>query len=132
MMRYIERQLNHQRQLLSLELPQILQTRSQSLNFRLKRILGMVDVAAEEHDIDRAASEMEEARRCLEGSTGDLMYSRSDGDEDSESDNDSQPFSKFLANAHIEMIQVDALPSPACDTAKFAVIYVTDTFSLNV
>lgn len=119
MTRYIERQLNHQRQLLTLELPEMLQDRSQRLNDRLKRILGLDDQQQSEPQEDlpewRADCQSEEDGEYdedqdhgLRGSAGDLLY------------DESRQYSK-LAHAHnIEV--VDALPSPACDTAKFAVI----------
>lgn len=131
MTRYIERQLNHQRQLLTLELPEMLQDRSQSLNDRLKRILGLDDQQQSEPQDDlpewRADCQSEEDGEYdedqdhgLRGSAGDLLY------------DESRQYSK-LAHAHnIEV--VDALPSPACDTAKFAVIsntYLSVSLSLS-
>ena len=103
MTRYIERQLNHQRQLLSLELPEMLQNHSKSLNERLKRLLGIVDQPQPE---DMPPGDLEEDE--LRGSAGDLLF-----------DEAQQRFSR-VANYQFEV--VDALPSPACDTAKFAVI----------
>lgn len=123
MTRYIERQLNHQRQLLSLELPEMLQNRSQSLNERLRKILGLVDNESEDWRADQATTTDDDEEEDEEGPHHQLsMGSAEGGPEGSAGDlfnDDPRPYSK-LANAHIEV--VDALPSPACDTAKFAVI----------
>lgn len=119
MARYIDRQLHHQRQLLTLELPEMLQNRSKSLNDRFRRMLGIVDhdildplsdLADWRADAKSEESQWEDAEPFeehdgLRGSAGDLLFDES--------------LSKSC-NAHIEV--VDALPSPACDTAKFAVI----------
>lgn len=124
MARYLERQLYHQRQLLSLELPDMLQNRSQSLNDRFRKMLGIGDQHQQsDPDLDLAdwrADSLSEDRQWddededddhpLHGSSaGDLLF-------------EEIPLQN-LANAHIEV--VDALPSPACDTANFAVISYT-------
>lgn len=127
MTRYVERQLNHQRQLLTLELPEMLQDRSQSDNDRLKRILGLddqhlsqqpappppdwrADAQSEDRQWEEEGYYDEDQDHGLRGSAGDLQF------------DESQQNSK-IANSHIEV--VEALPSPACDTAKFAVISYT-------
>lgn len=116
MSRYVERQLNHQRHLLSLELPVMMQNRSEGLNERLKRILGMDDTQEASVEWSRGnRSDDGEDNDELEGSAGDLA---------------SRPYSKFETNAHIEV--VDALPSPACDSVNFAVILHLPLFSLSL
>lgn len=116
MSRYVERQLNHQRHLLSLELPVMMQNRSEGLNERLKRILGMDNTQEASVEWSRGnRSDDGEDNDELEGSAGDLA---------------SRPYSKFETNAHIEV--VDALPSPACDSVNFAVILHLPLFSLSL
>lgn len=133
MARYIERQLHHQRQLLTLELPEMLENRSQSLNDRFCKMLGFGDEPPEpDPDMDLADwrvdtqsiddrhwgdEDEDDHEHGLRGSAGDLLF-----------DGESQPFIN-LANAHIEV--VDALPSPACETAEFAVISYT-SFCLSL